>query len=152
MATTAFPTVVDNLIAALRAAPALAGVRVFDGIEIDSSYPGDFIVVGDDGGEDGDVTAGSGAQQFLELGNLRQFEDASVNCMLASASGATSLTTRRTRAFALLSAIDTAIRADVSLGGACLYSTLDTWQPSYRQTDAGAAVIITFTVTYRART
>ena len=152
MAITAFPTVVDNLIAALRAAPALSGVRVFDGIEIDSSYPGDFIVIGDDGSEDGEVTAGSGNQSFLELGNLKQFEDASVNCMLASVSGGTSLTARRVRAFQLLSAIDTAIRADVSLGGACMYSTIDTWQPSYRQTDAGAALIITFTVTYRART
>lgn len=152
MAVTAFPTVVNNLITNLRAASALSGVRIFDGIEVDSSYPGDFIVVGDDGTEDGDVTVGSASQSFLELGNLKQFEDGSVNCMLASWSGGTTLSTRRARAFELLSAVDTVIRSDVSLGGACMYSTLDTWQPSYRQTDAGSALIITFTITYRART
>lgn len=152
MAITAFPSVVANLITNLKAASALANVRIFDGIEIDSSYPGDFIVVGDDGTEDGDVSAGAGTQQYLELGNLRQFEDASVNCLLASWSGGTSISARRVRAFEILSAVDTVIRSDVSLGGACLYSTIESWQPAYRQTDAGAVVLISFTVSYRART
>jgi len=152
MATTALTAVIDGLITNLSASAALAGVRIFDGVEIDSSFPGDFITVGHDGSDDGEVVVANSVQQFLELGNRRQFEDASVNCQLVSWNGGVDVKSRRNRAFALLSAVDTAIRADVSLGGACLYSTLDNYTTFYRQTNVGVAVYVTFTVTYRART
>lgn len=149
---TALPQMIDALISTLSSASSLSGVRVFDGPEIDGSYPGDFIAVGHDGTDDGDVQAGSGRQQYLELGNRRQFEDGSVSCFLAAWDGGTSLAARRVRAFALLSAIDTLIRSDPSFGGVCLYSSLDSYAVNYRQTDLGAAVVIDFSVAYKART
>lgn len=152
MATTAFQQVIDGLVAALNASPALSGVRVFDGLEIDFSFPGDAIVVGSDGSEDSEVTAGSTSQDFAELGNMHQWEDGIVNVAVWSWSGGTSMRDRRTRAFELQSAIDTAIRANANFGGVCQYARISSSSITYRQTDAGAAVLLGLAVSYRART
>jgi len=152
MSTTAFPAIVAGLISQFGASTALTDVRIFDGPEIDESYPGDAIAIGHDGTDDGDITAGSATQQFLELGNRKQFEDGSINCSLWSWNGGTTLTDRRVRAYELFSALDTALRTDVSVGGSCLYSTIDQHTVAYRQTNAGALVLINFSITYRAKT
>jgi hypothetical protein len=152
MATTALPQVINGILTAFNASVDLSGVRIFDGPEIDSSYPGDFIAVGHDGSEDGEVSVSNVTQSFEQLGNLKQFEDGSVDCWLATWDGGTSLSDRRTRVATLLSAVDTAIRADVSLGGACIYSSLSNHQMTYIQANNGVAISVTFTITYRART
>jgi len=152
MATTAVPQVINGIISVLGASSALSGVRIFDGPEIDMSYPSDFIAVGHDGSEDGEVSVANVTQVFEQLGNMKQFEDGSVECFLSTWDGGTSLSARRTRAGVLLSAIDTAIRADSTLAGSCIYSLLSSHQMTYMQTDQGAAVNINFTITYRART
>ena len=152
MATTAFPAVVSGIISQLSASPALAGVRIFDGIEVDSSYPSDFIAIGHDGTDDGDVTAVSLTQTYDQIGAVKMFEDGSIDCFLASWDGTTDLASRRTRAFAIMSAIDSAIRTDPSLGGACLFSGISQNTTAYRQTSAGVAVVVNFTITYKART
>ena len=152
MATTALPQVIDGILTAFNASAGLTGVRIFDGPEIDSSYPGDFIAVGHDGSEDGEVSVSNVTQSFEQLGNLKQFEDGNVDCWLATWDGGTSLSDRRARVATLLSAVDTAIRADVSLGGACIYSSLSNHQMTYIQANNGVAISVTFTITYRART
>jgi hypothetical protein len=152
MATTAIPQVINGIISTLGASSGLAGVRIFDGPEVDMSYPSDFIAVGHDGSEDGEVSVANVTQIFEQLGNMKQFEDGSVECFLSTWDGGTSLSARRARAGVLLSAIDTAIRADATLAGSCLYSLLSSHQMTYLQTDQGAAVNISFTITYRART
>lgn len=152
MATTALPQVIDCILTAFNASAGLTGVRIFDGPEIDASYPGDFIAVGHDGSEDGEVSVSNVTQSFEQLGNLKQFEDGSVDCWLATWDGGTSLSDRRARVATLLSAVDTAIRADVSLGGACIYSSLSNHQMTYIQANNGVAISVTFTITYRART
>jgi hypothetical protein len=152
MATTAFPTVVSNIISQLGASANLSGVRIFDGIEVDASYPGDFIAIGHDGTDDGDVNAVSMTQTYDQIGAKKMFEDGSIDCFLASWNGTTNLSERRSRAFALMSAVDTAIRLDPSLGGSCLFSGIAQNTTSYRQTTAGVAVVISFTITYKART
>ena len=152
MATTALPQVIDGILTAFNASAGLTGVRIFDGPEIDASYPGDFIAVGHDGSEDGEVSVSNVTQAFEQLGNLKQFEDGSVDCWLATWDGGTSLSDRRARVATLLSAVDTAIRADVSLGGACIYSSLSNHQMTYIQANNGVAISVTFTITYRART
>jgi hypothetical protein len=152
MATTAFPAVVAGIISQLKASSDLSAVRIFDGIEVDSTYPGDFIAVGHDGSDDGDVTAVSLTQTYDQIGAKKMFEDGSVDCFLASWDGTTDLTSRRTRAFALMSAVDTAIRLDPSLSGSCLFAGIAQSTTSYRQTNAGVAVVISFTITYKART
>jgi hypothetical protein len=152
MATTALPQVINGILTAFNASAGLTGVRIFDGPEIDSSYPGDFIAVGHDGSEDGEVSVSNVTQSFEQLGNLKQFEDGSVDCWLATWDGGTSLSDRRARVATLLSAVDTAIRADVSLGGACIYSSLSNHQMTYIQANNGVAISVTFTIEYRART
>lgn len=152
MATTALPQVIDGILTAFNASAGLTGVRIFDGPEIDASYPGDFIAVGHDGSEDGEVSVSNVTQSFEQLGNLKQFEDGSVDCWLATWDGGTSLSDRRARVATLLSAVDTAIRADVSLGGACIYSSLSNHQMTYIQANNGVAISVTFSITYRART
>lgn len=152
MATTALPQVINGILTAFNASAGLTGVRIFDGPEIDASYPGDFIAVGHDGSEDGEVSVSNVTQSFEQLGNLKQFEDGSVDCWLATWDGGTSLSDRRARVATLLSAVDTAIRADVSLGGACIYSSLSNHQMTYIQANNGVAISVTFTITYRART
>jgi len=152
MATTAVPQVINGIISVLGASSGLAGVRIFDGPEIDMSYPSDFIAVGHDGSEDGEVSVANVTQVFEQLGNMKQFEDGSVECFLSTWDGGTSLSARRTRAGVILSAVDSAIRADSTLAGSCIYSLLSSHQMTYLQTDQGAAVNISFTITYRART
>ena len=49
MAVSTMPAFTNAVVAALQGASSLSGVRVFDGIEIDMSYPGDAIAVGHDG-------------------------------------------------------------------------------------------------------
>ena len=152
MATTALPQVINGILTAFNASADLSGVRIFDGPEIDSSYPGDFIAVGHDGSEDGEVSVSIVTQIFEQLGNLKQFEDGSVDCWLATWDGGSSLSDRRARVATLLSAVDSAIRSDVSLGGACIYSSLSNHQMTYIQANNGVAISVTFTIEYRART
>jgi hypothetical protein len=152
MSTTAFPAVVAGIISQLGASSALTGVRIFDGVEIDSSYPGDFIAIGHDGTDDGDVSAVTIRQTYDQIGAKTMFEEGNIDCMLVSWDGSDNVTARRTRAFALMSAVDTAIRSDLSLGGSCLFSGVDQSTTYYRQTNAGAAVVVTFSISYKART
>jgi hypothetical protein len=152
MATSAQPTFIAAVIAALKAAESLSGVRIFDGIEIDQSYPGDAIAVGHDGNTETDeVNAGSIVQEYKQLGAISKFEDGTVNCFLWSTNGGSDLTSRRVRAFTILGAVESVIRSDVSFGGTVIYSGLETGAFTYRQTQVGAAVGITFAITYRAK-
>lgn len=152
MTTVAFPTLISNIITAFGASSDLSAVRIFDGPEIDETYPGDAIAVGHDGSEDGDMQAMTARNSYDQLGAKRMFEDGVINCSLWAWDGTSDLTARRVRAYAILSAVDTVIRLDPSFSSACLYSGLETHSAVYRQTNAGAVVIINFTIAYRART
>ena len=152
MATTALPQVINGILTAFNASADLTSVRIFDGPEIDESYPGDAIAVGHDGTDDGEVIAGNVRQNPTQLGNQKLMESGTVDCFMWAWDGCSSLANRRTRAFQLLSAADTAIRADSSFAGVCLYSYIDTHTTSYRQNSAGTAVVINFTIAYTART
>lgn len=152
MAITAFPLLIDAIVAALRAAPSLSGATIYDGIQIDSSDPTNWISVGHDGSEDGEVVAANLRNEYKQLGAKSMFEEGSVNCTLSSWTGDTNLSVCRTSAYALLSAVDTVIRTDPSFGGVVLYSGLESHTPTYLQTNQGAAVQINFTIYYKART
>jgi hypothetical protein len=152
MAITAFPLLIDAIVAALRAAPSLSTATIYDGIEIDSSDPTNWISIGHDGSEDGEVVAANLRNEYKQLGAKSMFEDGSINCTLSSWTGDTKLSTCRTSAYALLSAVDTVIRTDPSFGGVVLYSGLESHTPTYVQTSQGAGVQINFTIYYKART
>jgi hypothetical protein len=142
---------VDKIIAALGSASSLTGVRVFDGMEIDESYPGDAIAIGHDG---------SLGETEMQVGNIRNTpldftdvheESGTINCSLWAWSGDTKLKSSRQLAFSLLSAVDTVIRTDPTFGGTCFYSWLESNTIGYRQTNVGAAVVLNFAIVYTAQ-
>jgi hypothetical protein len=148
---TAFPTMIDKIITALGASSSLTGVRVFDGAQVDQSYPGDAIAIGHDGSfGDIEMQIGNIADTPFAFTNLHE-ENGSINCSLWSQDGSTDIAARRTRAFAILSAVDTALRVDPTFGGTCLYSILATDSISYDQTGFGVACKINFTINYQAQ-
>ena len=152
MATSALPSFINAVIARLKADSNLSAVRVFDGIEIDQSYPGDAICIGHDGNMEGDeVVASNFTQEYRNLGAVGKFEDGIVNCSMWAWDGSTDISDRRTRATQVLGYIENSIRSDVSFSGVVIYSGLETAQMSYRQTTGGAAVVINFSITYRAK-
>jgi len=152
MASSALPSFTTAVITALQGASSLTGVRVFDGIEIDNSYPGDAIAIGHDGTIDSDeVSAGSIVQEYKQLGAISKFENGTLNCWLWSANGGTDLTSRRVQAFNLLSSVEAVVRSDVSFGGVVMFSGMETGSVTYRQTTVGAAVGINFTLVYQAK-
>lgn len=152
MATSAFPTIIANIVSGLQAYEPLADVRVFDGPEIDEAWSGSSIAIGHNGTEDGDLEAGTIRNSYDQLGAKRMFEDGSINCALWAYNGDTSIAQCRVLAYDILSKVDTFIRLDPSFSGACLYAGLEYSNPTYRQTNAGAVVIVNFTIAYRART
>jgi hypothetical protein len=148
---TAFPTMITKIITALGSASSLTGVRIFDGAEVDDSYPGDAIAIGHDGSiGDAEMQIATISDSPFAFTDLHE-ESGRINCSLWSWDGGTSLTARRTRAFTLLSAVDTVIRADPTFTGTALYSILETNSVNYRQTTMGAAVVINFTIAYQAQ-
>ena len=152
MATSALPTVISTLVTTFKAASSLTGVRIYDGIEIDLSYPGDMIAVGHDGNLDSDeVSAGSIRQRYENLGARNKMENGVVNCVLWSQSGITDLSALRTKAFSTLGNIETIIRTDASLGSVVIYADLDQGQMTYIQSPAGAGVQITFSISYTVK-
>lgn len=154
MTTASFPGLIDAIVSTFSAATELTDlkVRIYDGPEIDESYPDSFIAIGHDGTDDGDIMAASLRNSWDQVGAKRMFEDGSINCMLAAFNGDTNIKTCRVLAYQILSAVDTVIRKDPSFSGNCIYAGLELHNPTYRQTNAGAVVIVNFTIAYRART
>jgi hypothetical protein len=147
----AFPTMVNKIITALGAASSLTGVRVFDGAEVDFSYPSDAIAIGHDGSfGDSEMQVGNIQDTPFAFTDLHE-ESGTISCSLWSQDGSTDIASRRTRAFAVLSAIDTVIRSNSTFDGTCLYSILSANTVSYRQTDMGVAVVLDFTISYQAQ-
>ena len=154
MAATALPNFINNVITVLQNSSALTGVQIYDGptVSIDS-YPSNWIAIGHDGNEDGDVSVGTFRNNWELVGNYKRWEEGELNCTLVAQSGDnTNLHAIRTTAYSMLSTVDTIMRSDPSVGGSVLYSGLESHEPRYMQTNAGAACIIIFTIAYRART
>jgi hypothetical protein len=112
------PSVIDALVARLQAATAdpdsgLHEIQIIDGPPVED-VEGEFVAVGlqpEDVNIDADFTRSDVVQGTRE--------DFSLICMCRSFQGATDIAARRRVAFDLLDAVDQAINADQSLGGAC---------------------------------
>ena len=151
MATSVLGSVITQLISSLQGAGSLSGIRVFDGLEIDNTYVGDFISIGCDNVDSDEIINGSFRQEYKQLGAVTKFEYGTVNCLLASTDGTVDTASRRTQALTLLAAVENVIRADVSLGGIVIWSDFATGQMSTRQTAQGVGVLINFQITYQAK-
>ena len=142
---------VDRIISSLGAAATLTGIRIFDGAEVDESYPSDAIAIGHDGSfGDSEMQIGSVSNDPLAFTDSHQ-ENGTISCSLWTQDGGTGIAAKRTRAFSLLSKIDTVIRTDPTFAGTCFYSFLQSGSVGYAQTSMGSAVIINFSITYQAQ-
>lgn len=148
---TKFPTMIDKIITALGSASSLNGIRVFDGLEVDESWPGSAIAIGHDGslGET-EVQIGDIRNTPLNFTDVHE-ENGTISCSLWATDGTASLTALRISAFTILQAIDTVIRLDPTFAGTCFYSYLESNTVNYRQTQFGAAVVINFNIIYQAQ-
>lgn len=148
---TKYPAMIDAIIAALGSATSLSGVRIFDGAEVDETYAGNAIAIGHDGSTgDSEMQVGNIRNTPLDFTDVHE-ESGTVNCSLWAWSGLTSFKGSRTTAFNLLSAVDTVIRSNPTFGGICFYSWLESNSVAYRQTTAGAAVVLNFSIVYTAQ-
>lgn len=156
MSAARFNDAVTALAAAYTAAPALAGIPVYDGIQPQAVSDPVCVIVGHDGTleADGtlvpDVLAGNFAQQWIETG-ARQ-ESGTVNCVVVCQSGdAAALGALRAQAAALLEALEDAADANGGFAGGLTDMTFDGTANGrwiYRQSLAGAAVMVAYRVAY----
>lgn len=156
MSATRFGDAVTALVAAYAAAPALAQIPVYDGIQPQTASDPVCVIVGHDGTleADGtlapDVLAGNFAQQWVEMG-ARQ-ESGTVNCVIVCQSGdAGALGTLRAQAAGLLEALEDAADANGGFAGGLAGMTFDGTANGrwiYRQSLAGAAVMVAYRVAY----
>ena len=152
MTTFAFPTLLSNFITALNGASSLTDTRIFDGAEIDSSFPNDWVAVGYDGGDgENQMLVASALNEHMAFGEIHS-EDGYLTCVLTAQDGGSTLTQLRVRAYNLLSAVDSVIRSDPKFSNAVLDSWLESHTTFYRATNLGFAVVINFTLAYKAST
>jgi hypothetical protein len=154
MATSAAPDAVGALLAILRASPALEGVHIVDGPPSVNLTERHRIYVGWSPGAEAAVDI---VQQFASAGARTKDEDASIACYAETRAGDKDMGLRRTRAFELLAAVETALRATdaapeaPTLNGTVLWSGLTAGSLLQEQGDTGALAGLVFTVAYRAR-
>lgn len=142
MTTSRVPAVIDALVTTLTAA--LPNVTVIDGPLV-TVPSGDYLTVG--WTPDGDTT--TGVQDRAPSGGHARTEHIEVPCYCDSFSGSTAVSARRTAAFTLMAAAETALNADQTLGGVVSapgYAQLGAYTERQEQTDAGVAVGVVFHV------
>jgi hypothetical protein len=115
--TSRVPDVIDALVALFAAAPGLAGVKVLDGPVVTGSPLKDVVFVGYDGDPDEDGgLAVEFSQEWASIGQRARDETFTVTCAVLAWRGSTAVRPVRVRAFALLAAVEDALRAAPDLG------------------------------------
>jgi hypothetical protein len=119
MSTSTIPAVIDALLAALRARPALQApdVAVVDGYPSRNLSQTRLITIG--GQAEPTVT---GDQTVTSLGNRRREEDYAVRVYCSADAGGTDQKGARDRAFGLLAELEETLRDDATLGGIVRYA------------------------------
>jgi hypothetical protein len=154
VATSAAPAAIDALLAILRDAPALTGVRIVDGPPAVNLTAKHRIYVGWSPGSEQSAEI---EQDFAYAGARRRDEDLTLACYIETRAGDTDMALRRTRAFEILAAVEDALRATdaepeaPTLRGTVLWAHLTAGSLTQEQNDKGALVGLTFTVRCRAR-
>ena len=150
-------TKTDAVIAALAAtwqgltATTLADVQVVDGPQANSDASPDWLFAGHDGGSPTDENEAAITQQNLMAFARTKGEDAEVRCAAIAVRGDTDIVSARQRAYAIVSAAEDALRADMTLGGLVMHAYVSSHTYIPAQTDKGAKVRVVFTVTYKAQ-
>lgn len=114
MATSTIPATIDALVALFTAS--LSDVDVHDGPAVVSNRA-DHLSVGYAGRDNPEAVSWEQTAAGIQRGAHPRDEVFFVNCVINSGSGDAVMSTRRTRAFAILGQVETSLRADPSLGG-----------------------------------
>jgi hypothetical protein len=139
--TSAVPGFIDQLVTVLGVA--LSGVTFIDGPFV-TVPDGDYVCVG---WSPYNTTAADATQVWSGIGEWGRDENFTLTCYLDSYSGASDApNARRDASYALLADVETALRADPTMGGTVLSAQLAGHTLHMEQTDAGIAVGITFTL------
>lgn len=147
MATTRADAVIDALVATLSAVPALSGL-VHDGPPVTGDALPEAVTVGFGFDEDDDL-AFDIDQSVHELGPMaKRDETVEVRCAAMASNGDGDMAAARARCVALLGAVETALRADYTLGLAdAIRVELTVGAGRQAQTQQGAGCLIQFSVT-----
>jgi hypothetical protein len=132
-------------------ATTLTGVQVVDGPQANSVAANDWLFVAFDGDVPDEGNEAIAATQDLMAFARTKQEDAEVTCAVVCRRGDTDVPTARARAYAIFSAAEDVLRADMQLGGLVMHAFVSAHQYSPAQTAQGARVRLTFTVTYKAQ-
>lgn len=145
---TQWPVLAARLVEVLPTLPGWEQVAVFDGQPVTGDVPTSYCTVGYAGLEES-----AGSYETARAGNGFQIEESgSVRCELVVSAGDTDLTAVRTEAFALVDAIEAAIREDQRFGVLPPASTTDLVVDVVPfQSTAGAVQRLPFSVTYFTR-
>lgn len=143
----------DALLLILRAAPALADVRIVDGPESVNVTDRHRIHIGWQPGGEAAVDL---QQEFASAGARTRDEDFVIACYAESRAGDRDMALRRTRVFELVAAVETALRATdaaptaPTLNGTVQWAHLTTGNLQQVQSE-GAVAGLAFTISCRAR-
>jgi len=145
-------TSLNDVIAGLvRAFTAAVEVPVYDGPNSQDSDEDAAVWVAYDP-IDENAEAATAEQDWAEVGARAKDETGSVTCTVGAWSGDSETKANREQVAALLSQLETAHRADVTLGGVCLYSNFGTRTTLHQQlTKRGNEVLALFTVSFFSR-
>lgn len=148
MSTSRFGAVVDALIVSIGTA---TGATVLDGPSNQTLTVDEYVVVG--GTDDPDDDAGEIEQEWNGLGASAKQETGEVTCAVLVGTGGDVVKTARDRALVLFGQIETAVRADKTLGGVITsgWCEMRSGRPSQRRNTNGLYARIVFTITYQSR-
>lgn len=153
MQTSRVPAAVAALLAILRTAPALEGVRIIDGPEPTNLTEKNMIFVGWQPAAEAAVAL---TQDFNAAGARTRDEAFQISCYAESRAGDKEMALRRAKVFELVGAVEEALRAtDVAptaptLNGTVLWAHLTAGNLQQVQSE-GAIAGLAFTVSCRAR-
>jgi hypothetical protein len=139
------PAAIAALLAAFRAAPALAAVDVRDGPVVTASAALEAVLVGW-GGRADDTLAADAAVNPEVLGDADDREVFTIRCAAMVLNGQNDTAAARARAYALLAACGAVIRADRRLGGTVGDSHIASHALRQDPTPDGVKVTVTFGV------
>ena len=162
--TSAVPSVIDWLVAAANASPLLGqaspAVSVFDGPQppVKTQSLNRVLWIGCDA-PNPDAVFADAVQAFALIDHARtKDEDGTVTCSAQHWSGDPSVKVHRDGAAAIVAGVELLLRGDGStgpgdarMGGLALWSSTDVGRWETRQLAGGVAVLVVFTVVYRAR-
>ncbi|MEW2250394.1 hypothetical protein AB0907_24005 [Streptomyces sp. NPDC006975] len=116
MASSRVPQLIDAFVAALQAAPGLAGVQVVDGPLVSASAATEWVFVGYDADPGGEFTTAVTSQTWAGIGAKAKNEDIALTCAVLVQRGSTDVRACRVRVFELFAQVEAVVRADPSLG------------------------------------